>query len=64
MIFLIENGFSKLGELLINPAYGFAKTGITEEMLRGRVNFICEFFKNQIDKTNLKKKKTDKIMLT
>ena len=64
MIFLIENGFSKLGELLVNPVYGFAKTGITEEMLRGRVNFICEFFKNQIDKTNLKKKKTDKIMLT
>lgn len=60
MIFLSENGFSKLAQIKNESVYGFNKLNMTEEKLKSRVNFVCEYFRNQIDRNNSKKKRTDK----
>lgn len=48
-----ENGFSRLGEIrTADSVYGFNKAQVTVEQLSARVDFICETFKNQLDKTS------------
>jgi hypothetical protein len=50
---LSENGFSRLGEIrTADVVYGFNKANVTVEQLLARVDFICESFKNQLDKTS------------
>lgn len=40
--------------------FGFEKLSLSYDKLNSRVDFLCEYFKNQHDKTNLKKRKVDK----
>lgn len=51
-MFLSENGFSRLEDIKNDPVCGFNKLNLTEDQLKARVTFICEFFKGQLDKTS------------
>lgn len=69
-MFLSENGFSRIGDIkTADSVYGFDKTHFSKQQLLARVDFVCECFKNQLDKTSkivssgFKKKKTDKIVV-
>lgn len=33
-----------------NPVYGFHKLAFTEESLKSRINYVCAFFRAQLDK--------------
>jgi len=56
---IAEHGFGYLDEIE-NSIYGFEKFDFYKEKLSARVDFLCDYFKNQHDKTNLKKRKVDK----
>ena len=56
---IAEHGFGYLDEIE-NSIYGFEKFDFDKEKLSARVDFLCDYFKNQHDKTNLKKRKVDK----
>lgn len=63
LIFLSENGFNRIGEIQNDAVYGFKDLDVDEQKLKARVDFICEFFRNQLDRISLKKKKIDKVMV-
>jgi hypothetical protein len=58
LLFLSENGFNRVDEIKSDSIYGFNKMAVTEAKLLERVNFVCEVFKNQLDKIS---KRTDNL---
>lgn len=53
LMYLSENGFNKLREINKDSIYGFNKLNLNEDKLKERVNFVCEVFKNQLDKISI-----------
>lgn len=54
-----ENGLDSLKSIKTGM-YGFEMIHLSNEKIFGRLDFLCEFFKNQHNRTNLKKRKVDK----
>jgi len=55
-----ESGFSGLKNICNNPHYGFENVKVTYDEAIQRLDFICEFYKNYLDRTSTKKRKTDR----
>jgi hypothetical protein len=47
-----KNGFNTIDEIMPDSIYGFNKLAVTvtESKLLERINYVCEVFKNQLDK--------------
>lgn len=56
-----RNGFNAFnGNLMEDSMEDYFKLKLNNELLRERLEFLCEFFRNYLEEKNLKKRKPDR----